>query len=180
MPKQGRGFTLAHLACKNAIKNSISYTGVGLYRTIYNGYFNDTPTFFATASIISAGADITLAVDSVPGNTSYQYLGYFKPTTSETYTFYTNSDDASWLWVGSNAKNGYTTSNAIVNNGTEHGSVEASGTINLIAGTYYPIRIQNGNNSGPGIMSTYFSTPTISKTSVFTGLISYNTTTNGF
>ena len=113
-------------------------------------------------------------------NFSCQWLGYFKPTTSETYTFFTSSDDASYAWVGTNAQTGFTTTNAIVKNGGAHGNQEASGTIALTAGVYYPIRIQFGEAGGGDVMTFNYSTPTITKTTNVTGLVFYNTSTNGF
>jgi hypothetical protein len=112
--------------------------------------------------------------------TSYQWIGYFVPTTTESYTFYTTSDDASFLWIGPNAVTGFTTANALVNNAGEHAAQEQSGSIALTAGQYYPIRIQAGNNGGPGEFSTAFSTLTITKTSTFTGYLFYEPDTGGF
>jgi hypothetical protein len=152
----------------------------GLYRTTYSGYFADNPAFFSNASTTGATADSTLSVNPLSTTTSLQYLGYFVPRTTEAYTFYTISDDASYLWIGANATVGFTTNNATVNNGGEHGDITAFGTVNLTAGTYYPIRIQAGNDGGPGDYATKFSTPTIANTAVFTDVIFYNTNTNGF
>jgi hypothetical protein len=164
------------------IKLNVNNYVSGLYKTTYSGYFNDNPAFFASASSTATEVDSTLAVPEIsfPTITSYQYLGYFTPTTSETYTFYVTCDDAGYLWIGSNALSGFSISNATVNGGGEHGAREYSGTIALTAGTKYPIRIQVGNNGGPGFLATSFSTSTISKTSTFTGLVSYNPATNGF
>jgi hypothetical protein len=67
-----------------------------------------------------------------------------------------------------------------VNNGGLHGPTEQSGTISLIAGVYYPIRIQFGELSGGDVLTFNFSTPTISKTTNVTGLVFYNSTTSGF
>jgi len=161
----------------------------GLYKTTYSGYFNDNVGFFATATPASIGGNPATSVQSTSifeppqddgSNFSCQWLGYFKPTTSETYTFFTNSDDASYVWVGSNAQTGFTTGNATVNNGGLHGMQEASGSISLTAGTYYPIRIQFGELSGGDAMTFNYSTPTITKTTNVTGLVFYNSTTNGF
>jgi len=152
----------------------------GLYRRTYSGYFGDAVLWFGAATQTAASADSTLAIASMPVTTSVQWLGYFIPATTETYTFYTTSDDASYLWVGATAVSGFTVVNAIVKNGGEHGAEEASGTIALTAGVRYAIRIQTGNNGGPGSHATNFSTPTIAKTSVFTGRIFYNPVTNGF
>ena len=111
---------------------------------------------------------------------SCQWLGYFKPTTTQTYTFYTSSDDASYMWIGSNAQSGFTTLNATVKNGGLHGQVEQSGTASLTAGTYYPIRIQFGERNGGDVMTFNYQTSTITKTTNVTGLVFYNPLTNGF
>ena len=166
----------------------ISYTA-GLYKTTYAGYFNDVVSFFATATPTTYGTNpstsvqttaITEAASDDGSNFSCQWLGYFLPSTTETYTFFTSSDDASYVWVGSNALTGFTTANAIVNNGGAHGNQERSGTISLTSGVYYPIRIQFGEASGGDVMTFNYSTPTIPKTTTVTGRVFYNAATNGF
>jgi hypothetical protein len=166
----------------------LTYTA-GLYKTTYSGYFNDNVSFFATATPASVGGNPATSVQTTSifepaqndgENFSCQWLGYFKPTTSETYTFFTSSDDASYVWVGSNAQTGFTTGNSTVNNGGLHGTLEKFGSIALTAGTYYPIRIQFGELSGGDVMTFNYSTPTITKTTNVTGLVFYNSTTNGF
>jgi hypothetical protein len=152
----------------------------GLYRRTYSGYYNDDVKWFATATQTAAVADSTLAVGSTPTTTSIQWLGYFVPGTTETYTFFINSDDASYLWIGANAIAGFTTGNALINNGGSHAATELSATIALTAGVRYAIRIQTGNGGGPGSHATSFSTPTIAKTQTFTGRVFYNPVTNGF
>jgi hypothetical protein len=166
----------------------LPYTA-GLYKTTYSGYFADNVSFFATATPASVGGNPATSVQTTSifepatddgTNFSCQWLGYFKPTTTETYTFFTSSDDASYMWIGSNAQTGFTTSNSTVNNGGLHGTTERSGTASLTAGTYYPIRIQFGEQGGGDVMTFNYSTPTISKTTNVTGLVFYNSTTNGF
>ena len=161
----------------------------GLYKTTYSGYFNDVPSFFATATPSTFGTNPATSVqttaisEAASGDGEYfscQWLGYFRPTTTQTYTFYTNSDDASYVWVGANAISGFTTANATVNNGGAHGPIEASGSIALTAGVYYPIRIQFGEAGGGDVMTFNFSTSTITKTTNVTGLVFYNTSTNNF
>jgi hypothetical protein len=165
-----------------------SYTA-GLFKTTYSGYFNDVPSFFATATPQAFGSNPATSIQTTSiseagtddgSNFSCQWLGYFKPTTTQTYTFYTNSDDASYVWIGANAISGFTTANAIVNNGGAHGPTETSGSIALTAGVYYPIRIQFGEASGGDVMTFNFSTSTITKTTNVTGLVFYNSTTNNF
>jgi hypothetical protein len=166
----------------------ITYTA-GLFKTTYAGYFNDNVNFFATAIPTTFGANPATSVQTTSisepssddgSSFSVQWLGYFLPSTTETYTFFTSSDDASYVWVGSNAVTGFTTENAIVDNGGLHGNQERSGTVSLIAGVYYPIRIQFGENSGGDVLTFNYSTSTISKTTNVTGRVFYNASTNGF
>jgi hypothetical protein len=166
----------------------LTYTA-GLYKTTYTGYFADSVSFFATATPTTFGTNPATSVQTTAiseassddgSNFSCQWLGYFKPTTTETYTFYTSSDDASYMWIGTNAQTGFTTANATVNNGGAHGPTERSGSIALTAGVYYPIRIQFGEAGGGDVMTFNYSTPTITKTTNVTDLVFYNTSTNGF
>jgi hypothetical protein len=161
----------------------------GVFKTTYSGYFNDNVSFFATATPASVGGNPATSVQTTSifepsqndgENFSCQWIGYFKPTTTETYTFFTSSDDASYMWIGETAITGFTTLNATVKNGGAHGNQERSGTASLTDGTYYPIRIQFGEQGGGDVMTFNYSTPTISKTTTVTGLVFYNSTTNGF
>ena len=168
----------------------VNYAGIAfasnIWRTDYEGYFNDTPSFFATAALKAApnnynGTDTTIAEPSLLNNTSIEYKGYFLATYTGTHTFYLASDDGSWMWVGPTALTGFTTTNALVKNGGLHAVVEVSATISLVAGTYYPVRIQFGNGpSGPGALTASYAHSGQAKTSTWTGKIFYNTATNGF
>ena len=160
----------------------------GLYKTTFSGYHGENPAFFATATPTSFGTNPATSVQTTSitepssddgSNFSCQWLGYFKSTTTETYTFFLSSDDGSYLWIGANALSGFTTANANINNGGAHGPQEVSNTFSLVAGNYYPIRIQFGEIGGGDVMTFNYSTPTISKTTNVTGLVFYNTTTNG-
>jgi len=168
----------------------VNYAGIAfasnIWRTDYEGYFNDVPSFFATAALKAApndynGTDTTIAESSLLNNTSIEYKGYFLATYTGTHTFYLASDDGSWMWVGPTALTGFTTTNALVKNGGLHAVVEVSATISLVAGTYYPVRIQFGNGpSGPGALTASYEHSGQAKTSTWTGKIFYNTATNGF
>lgn len=161
----------------------------GLYKTTYSGYYADNVSFFATATPQAFGANPATSVQTTaivePGTDdgssfSCQWLGYFKPATTETYTFFTSSDDASYMWIGATAQSGFTTLNATVKNGGLHGVQEQSGSIALTAGIYYPIRIQFGELNGGDALTFNYSTPTITKTTNVTGLVFYNSATNNF
>ena len=153
----------------------------GLYRRRYTGYFADDVNFFATATQVAESVNTSPIEDGHSGdNVSVQWLGYFLATTTETYTFFTTSDDASYLWIGATALSGFTTANATVNNGGLHGPVEQSGTAALISGTYYPIRMQMGEQGGGDVMEVRISTATIPKTTDLSANIFYNIYTTGF
>lgn len=157
-----------------------------IWRTDYQGYFNDTPSFFDTAALKAApndynGTDTTINEPGLLNNTSIEYKGYFLATYTGPHTFYLNSDDGSYLWVGLTALSGYTTANALINNGGLHALSEVSATTSLVAGTYYPFRIQFGNGpDGPGQLIASYAHSGQAKTSTWTGKIFYNTATNGF
>jgi len=172
----------------NASLSPLNYVA-GLYKTTYAGYFADNVSFFATAIPTTYGTNPATSVQTTSiseagsddgSNFSCQWLGYFLPSTTETYTFFLNSDDASYMWIGANALSGFTTTNAIINNGGAHAPIEISGTASLTAGVYYPIRIQFGEAGGGDIMTFNYSTPTITKTTNVTGRVFYNPATNGF
>jgi hypothetical protein len=186
------GFSLVNNTNSGGINMSITNTNqysAGLFKTTYAGYFSDNVSFFATATPTTYGTNPSTSVQTTSiselvtddgSNFSVQWLGYFKPTTTETYTFFTNSDDASYMWIGANAISGFTTANATVNNGGLHGNTERSGTAILTAEIYYPVRIQFGEASGGDVFGFNYSTPTITKTTNVTGRVFYNPATNGF
>jgi len=168
---------------------SITIYANGLYGRRYVGYFGDTQgnnddvNWFNTATLQGEVNQLTEINNftSNADNYSWQWLGYFKPSSTENYTFYTNSDDASYLWIGNNAKAGFTTANATVNNGGLHGPNEtASSPVSLVAGTYYPIRVQFGELSGGDLITVSFSTSTIAKRTNGLGYYYYDSNTNGF
>ena len=176
---------------RNGFWNSWVITYVaGLYKTTYSGYFADNVNFFATATSQTFGTNPATSVQTTAiseassDDGSYfscQWLGYFKPTTTENYKFSTSSDDASYMWIGATAITGFTTANATVNNGGAHGNTEVSSAfISLTAGVYYPIRIQFGEAGGGDVLTFNYSTLTITKTTNVTGLVFYNSTTNEF
>jgi hypothetical protein len=168
----------------------VNYAGIAfapnIWRTDYELYFNDTPSFFATAALKAApndynGTDTTINEPSLLNNTSIEYKGYFLATYTGTHTFYLNSDDGSWLWIGPTALTGFTTANALVKNGGLHAPTEVNATISLVAGTYYPVRIQFGNGpAGGGSLVASYAHSGQAKTNTWTGKIFYNTATNGF
>ena len=187
----GGGFQLINANGSGGLNISLSPLSyiAGLYKRTYAGYHNENPSFFATATLTTYGANPATSVQTTAisepssddgSNFSVQWLGYFKPTTTETYTLYISSDDGSYLWIGANALSGFTTANANMNNGGAHGQIEVSTTVSLTAGVYYPIRMQFGEIGGGDVFTFNYSTPTITKTTNVTGRVFHNPTTNGF
>jgi hypothetical protein len=151
----------------------------GVYRSIHSGYFNENVNYFTSPSSASATNDIYDTLAEVPATTSFQYTGYFLAPTTTTYTFYLSSDDAGFMWIGPTAVSGYTTANALLKNPGLHAMIEVSNTINMVAGSYYPIRVQFGNNGGNGGLEVNYATSTIAKNRLFTDRLFYNPVTNG-
>ena len=185
-------FTLANNTNSGNIVMSVTSSNqynAGLFKTTYAGYHSENPAFFVTATPATYGANPATSIQTTiiqepssddGSNFSVQWLGYFKPITTETYTLFILSDDGSYLWIGANALSGFTTANANINNGGAHGSQERSGTVALTAGIYYPIRMQFGEIGGGDVFRFTYSTPTITKTTNVTDLVFYNPATNGF
>lgn len=149
-----------------AINSLYSITEGGLYGKRFNGYYADNVNWFTSAPL-HGDTNVTTQINnftSSADNYTWQWLGYFLAPTTGNYTFFTSSDDASHLWIGDNALSSVATVNALVNNGGLHGPQERSGTINLIAGQYYPMRIMFGEFGGGDIMTVSFSGPGIPRT----------------
>jgi hypothetical protein len=154
--------------------NLYSASTDGLKWGYYTGYFTDNVSFFTGAPVasgivtgipsINAGTGGYVPADQSREYYSVQWTGYFLSNYTGTWTFYTSSDDASYLWIGPNATTGFSNTNAIVINGGLHGMQERSGTVSLVAGEYYPIRIQFGENQQGDNIIVSFSNPNLTKT----------------
>ncbi|MEY4634177.1 MAG: hypothetical protein RLZ18_1549, partial [Actinomycetota bacterium] len=122
----------------------------GLTGTRYVGYFNDDVNWFATATAhgeTNTITDFTLFTSN-SDNYSWQWVGAFTAPQSGSYEFCVESDDASYMWIGSNASTGFTTQNAIAKSPGTHGMQRNCGTLQLVSGTTYPIRAQFGEAGG--------------------------------
>ena len=99
---------------------------------------------------------------SVGTTDTWLFRGYFLANTTATnWRFRTNSDDASYVWIGSNSTAtdvNLNTSNAVVDNGGVHSArTRTSSDISLTDGILYPFAVVIGNNSGPGNLTLSFS-----------------------
>eukprot|EP00889_Picochlorum_renovo_P007977 jgi/Picre1/35007/NNA_002472.t1 len=131
-----------------------------LQYTVVDGYFADNTAYFDQNGItvvdtgqVTSIPNIDVGTDgyfSVNGGSTYsvQWLGYFRAPTTGSYTFYVNSDDASYLWIGSSAMQGYTATNALAKVPGIHPMRKNGGTVSLDQGTVYRLRVQFGENDG--------------------------------
>ena len=87
-------------------------------------------------------------------NFSARWTGEVEAAFTETYTFYTNSDDGVRLWIDGQQ---------IVNNWTDHGTVENRGTIDLTAGSTYSLVMEYYENGGGAVAELRWSSPSTTK-----------------
>jgi len=88
---------------------------------------------------------------SIDANTfSARWTGQIIPQFSETYTFYTQSDDGVRLWVNDTL---------LINNWTDHSSTEDSATIALTANFRYNIKLEYYDNTFSSTIRLSWSSP---------------------
>ena len=132
----------------------------GLYGRYFNNYFSDNMSNLTNST--NSDVRTQLSSYSVSETDTWMFRGYFLANTTATnWQFRTNSDDASYVWIGSNSTSvdtGLNTSNAAVNNGGTHSAqTRTSSNVSLTEGVYYPFAVIIGNNSGPGTLTLEFS-----------------------
>jgi serine protease len=126
----------------------------GLDYNYYSGSWNALPNFAAltpvkTGSLSNYSINGKLAND----NFGFAFKGYINVPTDGTYSFYTNSDDGSKLYIGSTT---------VVDNDGLHGNVQKSGQIGLKAGKH-TIRVDFFEKTGGEILEVRYQGPGISK-----------------
>ncbi|HUW82310.1 MAG TPA: Calx-beta domain-containing protein, partial [Phycisphaerae bacterium] len=85
---------------------------------------------------------------------SVRWIGQVQPLYSETYTFYTNTDDGVRLWVDGQL---------IVDHWVDQGPTEWSGTIALSAGVKYDIEMEYYENGGGAVAELRWSSASQAK-----------------
>lgn len=114
--------------------------GTGLAAEYYdNADFTGTKVSRTDATVDfnwgNASPDGQIAADSF----SARWTGQVQAQFSETYTFYTNTDDGARLWVNNQQ---------LVNKFVDQGPTEWTGTITLVAGQKYDIKMEYYENNG--------------------------------
>jgi glucose/arabinose dehydrogenase len=123
-----------------ATYNVTSGTGNGLSAT----YFDNANLTGTSVSRVDPTVDFVWgAASPAPGigadTFSVRWTGQIEAQVTETYTFYTVSDDGVRLWINGQA---------VVNNWTNHSPTENSGTIALTGGQRYAITMEYYENAG--------------------------------
>jgi hypothetical protein len=96
-------------------------------------------------------------------NFSVRWTGEVEAAFTETYTFYTNSNDGVRLWVDGQQ---------LVDNWTDHENTENSGNIDLVAGQTYSVVMEYYDNEGVGVAELRWSSPRTPKDFVPQGALS--------
>jgi hypothetical protein len=89
-----------------------------------------------------------------PDTFSVRWTGQVQPQFSETYTFYTDSDDGVRLWVNGQL---------IINNWTNHAPTENSGALSLSAGQKVDLKMEYYENGGGAVAKLLWSSPSTPK-----------------
>ncbi|CAH1201555.1 hypothetical protein PAECIP111893_01653 [Paenibacillus plantiphilus] len=125
---------------RGAYFNNMDFTSPMAERTDANINFN-----WGTGSPAS-GVD--------PDTFSVRWKGLIKPQYTETYTFYTNTDDGVRLYVNNVL---------VIDNWTDHALTENSGTITLTAGQKYNIKLEYYDNVFDAVVQLSWSSSSQSK-----------------
>jgi len=124
----------------------------GLHYKYYEGSWSVLPNF-NTLTPVKQGTtkNVDISVRNRDDQFAFLWEGYIRVPVTGSYTFETNSDDGSALWIGT-----YDYSTApLVNNDGLHSAQYAGGTITLNAGVY-PIAIAFFEQGGDQSMSIYW------------------------
>jgi glucose/arabinose dehydrogenase len=134
-------------------------TGGGTGNGLSGTYFDNSTLTGPSVSRIDPTVDfIWGAAAPAPGigaeTFSVRWTGQIQPQFSETYRFYTVSNDGVRLWVNGQR---------VVNNWTNHGTTENSGIIALTAGQRYAITMEFYEDTGYATARLLWSSPSTPK-----------------
>jgi hypothetical protein len=85
---------------------------------------------------------------------SIRWTGMVQPRFSELYTFITSTDDGVRLWVNDQL---------LIDHWVDQGTTDWSGSIQLAAGQWYPIRMEYYENGGGAAARLSWSSPTVTR-----------------
>lgn len=126
----------------------------GLFYTYYEGSFDKLPDFSKLNGIKSGHVNtFDLSIRKRNDNFAVVFEAKIDITTAGNYTFYTNSDDGSKLYINNKE---------VVNNDGLHGNIEKSGNISLNVGQH-DIKVEYFEKTGGEVLGVNYAGPGISK-----------------
>lgn len=145
--------------CNFTINNAISNTAPGLIANYYDGMDLMDEAFERIDENIDFNWGTGSPNASLVGNNQFsvRWMGFVTPTHSsgsETYTFYTNSDDGVRLFIDGNL---------IIDNWTDHAPTENTGTFTLNANQPVSITLEFYENGGGAVIELSWSSASNSK-----------------
>jgi len=140
--------------------------GVG-YEYYETSGLSALPTNFSSLTPVKTGrvASFGLGMQNRNDNFLLRFSGYINITTAGTYTFFTNSDDGSKLYIGA-----FNEANLVVNNDLAHAPQEVSGSISLSAGRH-PIFVTFFENGGGEVLEVRYQATGIPKQLIPAGVL---------
>jgi hypothetical protein len=146
----------AELGAEIGSEEAALSTGTGLRAEYFNNRTLTAPAVFSRtdATINFAWGTASPAVGVGSDRFSVRWTGQVEPLFSQTYRFFTTSDDGVRLWVNGQR---------IIDNWTDHGPTENSGTIALSAGQKYDIKLEFYENTGGATATLAWSSPSQAK-----------------
>lgn len=152
-------FVLAQGACGTDLQapdDGVEAAGLSTGTGLRGEYFpNQTLAAPATVSRTDATINFAWGAGSpAPGvgvdHFSVRWTGQVEALFTQTYTFFTTSDDGVRLWIDGQR---------IIDNWTDHGPTENSGTIALAAGQRYDVRVEFYENGGGATVTLSWASP---------------------
>ncbi|HEX8932509.1 MAG TPA: PA14 domain-containing protein, partial [Patescibacteria group bacterium] len=115
--------------------NPPTATSSGLLGNYFsNRNLSGTPTFTRTDATVNFNWGTASPAPSLSNiNYSIRWTGFVTPSYSQTYTFYTKTDDGTRLYVNNTL---------LINDWANQAATQKSGTISLLAGHTYPIKME--------------------------------------
>jgi hypothetical protein len=162
------------------------FPSIGKGVIFFGGYVDNPGT--ASVSPIAISEEVTSQIDdnysqaAGQNNKSLIIKGYFKPLVNGIYQFRLVSDDASYLWLGTDAFDGNRTiNNSVVSLPGIHGPYPSEGSFTMTANNYYPLTVEFGNGpDGEGVLIFEYMPPGSTEwTSNLAGKLFHDTTAKG-
>jgi Predicted peptidase len=146
----------------NQVTARTSMSGLKYKYYTFSGEWTSLPNFNNLTPVKTGTVpNVTLTPRTQDDNFAFLWEGYINITVPGNYTFRTNSDDGSKLWIGqlNQAASPYTYSGqAVVNNDGLHGTQDRDGSINLQVGVY-PIAMAFYEQGGGEAMTVSWRLP---------------------